>query len=201
MLGAGSAIDKQGIYARAMEGEALNVDVSNITVEGFRHGAYWRMASGMVDNCTFIGCEKGVNINNRQSPLITGVVVSNNSFHWPENSARIKMAIEFRGGPDGQVINNTITLEDTLNNAVIGVERGWPIEEGGYNTINGLYKGNTITILGTGKAKQGIFLDRTVGNTLINNSVTGAFDIGIDLMGAPAVASQTFTKENIIMKQ
>ncbi|MCK4446256.1 MAG: right-handed parallel beta-helix repeat-containing protein, partial [Candidatus Marinimicrobia bacterium] len=198
LLGAGSAVDKQGLYARAASGAVLNVNVSNLTVEGFRHGAYYRMATGTIDNCTFIDCQKGANINSRRSPLVTGVVFSNNTLSWPANSDFTKMAIEFRGGPDGKILNNTIIVEDTIGTG-IGVERGWPIAEGGYNTVNGLYEGNTITITGDGKVTTGFLLDRSIDNTFVNNTIIGNFDYGIDVKGSPTVFStgNVFTNTEI----
>ena len=198
LLGAGSAVDKQGLYARAASGAVLNVNVSNLTVEGFRHGAYYRMATGTIDNCTFIDCQKGANINSRRSPLVTGVVFSNNTLSWPANSDFTKMAIEFRGGPDGKILNNTIIVEDTIGTG-IGVERGWPIAEGGYNTVNGLYEGNTITITGDGKVEKGFLLDRSIDNTFVDNTITGSFDYGIDIGGSPTIFStgNVFTNTEI----
>ena len=200
-VGAGSAVDKQGLFVNPSGSNSaaiFNVNLSNLTIIGFSHGAYWKAATGTIDSCTFINCQKGVNVNSKQHPDVTGVVVSNNTLKWPAGSDFSKMAIEFRGGPDGQVINNEIIVEDTIGTG-IGVERCWPIAEGGYNTANGLYEGNTITITGDGKVTTGFLLDRSIDNTFVDNTITGNFDYGIDVKGSPTVFStgNVFTNTEI----
>lgn len=152
LLGAGYGPDMQGLYVRtsANSRAQLNVDVTNLTVEGFRHGAYWRVVTGTIDNCTFIDCEKGINFNSRQHPWISGVAATNNIF-----TNITKMAIEVRG-PGAQILDNTFTADKELPKDGIGIalERGWAVADGGYNTTGCLVKGNTIN--GGGFMKKGL---------------------------------------------
>jgi parallel beta-helix repeat protein len=191
LIGEGPGPDYQGIWPRTVGNPGphdpgrLNVTVKNIRIESLRTGVYYRGASGTIDNLIIDNCDKGINVNSRQAPILTGAVISNNTV---TNSDR--MAIEARCGPDAQVLNNTIIADRALTSSGvgIGVELGWPIAEGGYATTNGLYKGNTIT--GGGFLKIGFQLDRSIENTFEDNTITGCTDYGINILGSPTVTAK-----------
>jgi parallel beta-helix repeat protein len=195
LIGGGATIDRQGVWPRSTSPDhneddpaRLNVNVLNLTAIGFRTGAYYRLASGILNGCTFIECGKGVNINNRRSPLITGVNVSENTIHNSSN-----YAIEFRAGPNGRIINNVITADSvyTGNMRGIAIERSHPIADGGYNTTNCQITGNTISDM-----KEGIRADRSIGNLYKNNTITNCLAHGVLLMGLDPIRAIDNTFEN-----